>query len=145
MIEIEVQYRCNTVCVLVRDNGCGISPEAAEKAQRSHWGLRGMRERGEDIGAHFGIWSRPGFQPFSGGGQVLSRDARENESRTGANSCPPSPDFDTCRIAQSRRRPALRDEVLFHSPVRTQAKAEDCLAIDVFGTRSKPLGRRVKA
>ena len=26
-----------------------------------------------------------------------------------------------------------------------QAKAEDCLAIDVFGTRSKPLGQRVKA
>jgi signal transduction histidine kinase len=60
MIEIEVQYRCNTVCVLVRDNGCGICPEAVQKAQGSHWGLRGMRDRGEDIGARFGIWSRPG-------------------------------------------------------------------------------------
>jgi signal transduction histidine kinase len=60
MIEIEVQYRCNTVCVLVRDNGCGICPEAVQRAQGSHWGLRGMRERGEDIGARFGIWSRPG-------------------------------------------------------------------------------------
>jgi signal transduction histidine kinase len=59
MIEIEVQYRCNTVCLLVRDNGCGICPEAVQKAQCSHWGLRGMRERGEEIGARFGIWSGP--------------------------------------------------------------------------------------
>ena len=42
----------------VRDNGCGINPEAVQNDSDSYWGLRGMRERAENIGARFGIWSR---------------------------------------------------------------------------------------
>ncbi len=59
-IEIEVQYQHTLLRVFVRDNGCGIDPEAVQKESDSHWGLRGMRERAENIGARFGIWSRAG-------------------------------------------------------------------------------------
>jgi signal transduction histidine kinase len=59
-IEVEVQYRRDLLRVFVRDNGCGINPEAVQKESDSHWGLRGMRERAGNIGARFGIWSRTG-------------------------------------------------------------------------------------
>jgi signal transduction histidine kinase len=59
-IEIEIQYLDDLVHVFVRDNGCGINPEAIRQDSDSHWGLRGMRERAEKIGARLGIWSRPG-------------------------------------------------------------------------------------
>ena len=42
----------------VRDNGWGINPEAVQNESDSHRGLRLMRERAENIGARFGIWSR---------------------------------------------------------------------------------------
>jgi signal transduction histidine kinase len=57
-IEVEVQYRRNFLGVFVRDNGCGINPEAAQKKSDSHWGLRGMRDRAENIGARLEIRSR---------------------------------------------------------------------------------------
>jgi len=59
-IEVEVQYLRDLLRVLVRDNGCGINPEALQKQSDSHWGLSGMRERAENIGARFDISSRTG-------------------------------------------------------------------------------------
>ena len=59
-VEVEVQYLRDLLRVFVRDNGCGINPEAVQKESDSHWGLRGMRERAENIGARFGVWSRKG-------------------------------------------------------------------------------------
>jgi signal transduction histidine kinase len=59
-IEVEVQYFRTLFCLLVRDNGCGISPEGIQEGWDSHCGLRGMRERAENIGSRFAIWSRPG-------------------------------------------------------------------------------------
>ena len=59
-IEVEVQYLRRFLRLLVRDNGCGLDPAVVQKARESHWGLRGMRDRAEKIGAQFGIWSRPG-------------------------------------------------------------------------------------
>lgn len=59
-IDIEVQYRRDSVRVFVRDNGRGINPEAVQKKSDSHWGLRGMRDRAENIGARFEIRSSPG-------------------------------------------------------------------------------------
>jgi len=59
-IEVEIQYLRDLLCVLVRDNGCGIKPEAVQKAGDSHWGLRGMRRRAENIGAQFDVWSKIG-------------------------------------------------------------------------------------
>jgi signal transduction histidine kinase len=59
-IEVEIQYLRDLLRVFVRDNGCGINPEAVQRGCDSHWGLRGMRERAETIGARFAIWSRTG-------------------------------------------------------------------------------------
>jgi signal transduction histidine kinase len=59
-IQVEVQHLRRLLRLLVRDNGCGIHPDAVQKARESHWGLRGMHDRAEKIGAQFGIWSRPG-------------------------------------------------------------------------------------
>ena len=59
-VQVEVQYLHDVLRVSVRDNGCGINPEAVQKESDSHWGLRGMRERAENIGARFDIWSRTG-------------------------------------------------------------------------------------
>jgi len=58
-IEVDVQYLGDLLRVFVRDNGCGINPEAVQKKSDSHWGLRGMRDRAENIGARFEIRSRP--------------------------------------------------------------------------------------
>ena len=57
-IEVEVQYLRDLLRVFVRDNGCGINPKAVPEESESHWGLRGMRERADAIGARFSIWSR---------------------------------------------------------------------------------------
>ncbi len=59
-IEVEVQYLRNVVRLIVRDNGCGINPEAVQKESDSHWGLRGMGDRAENIGGRFDIRSRTG-------------------------------------------------------------------------------------
>ena len=59
-IVVEVQYLRDFLWVLVRDNGYGIKPEAVQKESDSHWGLRGMRKRAENIGARFDIESRTG-------------------------------------------------------------------------------------
>jgi len=57
-IEVEIHYLRDLLCVLVRDNGCGIKPEAVQKESDSHWGLSGMRQRAKDIGAQFDVWSQ---------------------------------------------------------------------------------------
>ncbi len=59
-IEVEVQYLRRLLRVFVRDNGRGIDPQVVQTGRDSHWGLRGMHERAESIGARFGIRSRPG-------------------------------------------------------------------------------------
>ena len=59
-IEIEIQYLPDLMRVLVRDNGCGIKPESVQKDSDSHWGVRGMRQRAESIGAQFDVWSQIG-------------------------------------------------------------------------------------
>jgi signal transduction histidine kinase len=59
-IEVEIQYLRDRLRVFVRDNGCGINPEAVQRKCDSHWGLHGMRERAEHISARFAIWSRTG-------------------------------------------------------------------------------------
>ena len=59
-IEVEVEYLRSRTRVLVRDDGCGIDPKVVRSGRNSHWGLRGMRERAESIGAPFRIWSKRG-------------------------------------------------------------------------------------
>jgi signal transduction histidine kinase len=57
-IETEIEYRPAELRIAVRDNGCGIDPQQLRWGRHGHWGLQGMRERAERIGARFRILSR---------------------------------------------------------------------------------------
>ena len=59
-IEAEVEYLPHRLRVIVRDNGHGIDPQVTQTRDDAHWGLTGMRDRAESIGAKLTIWSRPG-------------------------------------------------------------------------------------
>ena len=55
-VAVEIKYRRKQVRVAVRDNGCGINPQLLRRD--GHWGLQGMRERAERIGARLRILSK---------------------------------------------------------------------------------------
>jgi signal transduction histidine kinase/ligand-binding sensor domain-containing protein len=57
-IEVEVDYSSRSLRILVRDNGCGIDPQVLRAGRDGHWGLPGMRERAEKVGAKLRLWSR---------------------------------------------------------------------------------------
>ena len=57
-IEVEVDYSASSLRILVRDNGCGIDPQVLRAGRDGHWGLPGMRERAEKVGAKLRVWSR---------------------------------------------------------------------------------------
>lgn len=59
-IEAEVEYRPWRLRMVVRDNGRGIDAETVRSGHRAHWGLAGMRERAEALGAELRISSRLG-------------------------------------------------------------------------------------
>jgi signal transduction histidine kinase len=59
-IEAEVEYSSRRVRVVVRDNGRGIDTKMVRSGRPAHWGLPGMHERAEAIGARLRIWSRLG-------------------------------------------------------------------------------------
>jgi signal transduction histidine kinase len=57
-IETEVEFRPSGLRIAVRDNGCGINPQELQWGRNGHWGLQGMRERAERIGAQLRLWSK---------------------------------------------------------------------------------------
>jgi signal transduction histidine kinase/ligand-binding sensor domain-containing protein len=57
-IEVELEYGDSQLRVLVRDNGCGIDPDVLRSGRDGHWGLSGMRERADRIGARLRVRSR---------------------------------------------------------------------------------------
>jgi len=59
-IEVEVEYGSRHLRVLVRDDGRGIDPQVLNSGREGHWGLPGMRERSEGIGARLKLRSRMG-------------------------------------------------------------------------------------
>jgi ligand-binding sensor domain-containing protein/signal transduction histidine kinase len=77
-VEIQLEYGSKSFCVQVRDDGCGIRSEVLHGGIEGHWGLIGMRERAERIGARFKVLTRE-----SGGTEVQlfvpNRIAFENE------------------------------------------------------------------
>jgi signal transduction histidine kinase len=58
-IEVEIDYAVRQFHLMVRDNGRGIDPRVLNTGREGHWGLTGMRERAERIGAQFHVWSGP--------------------------------------------------------------------------------------
>lgn len=59
-VEVEIAYDPKQFRIRVRDDGRGIDPHILEEGGRpNHWGLPGMRERAQRIGAQLQMWSRP--------------------------------------------------------------------------------------
>ena len=59
-IEAEIVYGERVLRLRIRDDGRGIDPKLLDTGRDGHWGLPGMRERAEQIGAKFDIWSEVG-------------------------------------------------------------------------------------
>jgi signal transduction histidine kinase len=57
-IEVELEYASGRFRMVVRDDGCGIDPQALHARREAHSGLTGMRERAERAGARLTVWSR---------------------------------------------------------------------------------------
>ena len=58
-VDIDVEYASDQLQLRIRDNGRGIDPATLEQGRPGHWGLRGMRERAEHVGASLILQSRP--------------------------------------------------------------------------------------
>jgi signal transduction histidine kinase len=59
-IEADITYSPRLLRLRIRDDGKGIDPKLLDAGRDGHWGLRGMRERAEQIGAQLDIWSETG-------------------------------------------------------------------------------------
>jgi signal transduction histidine kinase len=60
-IEAEVAYGDEHFILRVRDDGIGIDPRILDRGSRpGHWGLPGMRERADSLGAQMEVWSESG-------------------------------------------------------------------------------------
>ena len=55
-VEVRLEY-AHDLALQISDNGVGIESEVVEKGKEGHFGLRGMRERAERIGAKFTLFS----------------------------------------------------------------------------------------
>lgn len=84
-VEVEIIYEPRKFCLRVRDDGQGIDPKILSEGGRSnHWGMQGMRERANKIGADLKIWSAqetgteieltvPGQTAYQGDGDSVTR------------------------------------------------------------------------
>jgi len=58
LVEVAIMYEPRQFRLRVRDDGRGIDPKIlAEGGRADHWGMQGMRERANRIGAELKIWS----------------------------------------------------------------------------------------
>ncbi|HVI10300.1 MAG TPA: two-component regulator propeller domain-containing protein [Candidatus Binatia bacterium] len=60
-IEAEVRYGASVFRLRIRDDGRGIDPKVLKEGGKAgHWGLRGVRERADRVGARLDVWSEAG-------------------------------------------------------------------------------------
>ena len=59
-IGVELEYAAGCFRLVVRDDGQGIDPAVLHAGRQNHWGLPGMRQRAESIGATLKLRSRIG-------------------------------------------------------------------------------------
>ncbi len=60
-VEAQIIYATDHFHLRIRDDGSGIDQEKlVSGALAGHWGLQGMRERAQVVGAQLDVWSRPG-------------------------------------------------------------------------------------
>jgi signal transduction histidine kinase len=61
-IDVAIRHGDHEFRIIVKDDGKGIDPEVLKQgSRRGHWGLPGMRERAEAMGAVLDIWSSHGI------------------------------------------------------------------------------------
>jgi signal transduction histidine kinase len=56
-IEMELRYSARNLTLMVRDDGRGIDPNVLKTGRDGHFGLVGMRERADHIGARLRVMS----------------------------------------------------------------------------------------
>jgi signal transduction histidine kinase len=59
-IEVEIRYDRDQLRLRVRDDGKGIDPKVLAGGQSGHFGIPGMRERAQRVGARLVFWSEMG-------------------------------------------------------------------------------------
>jgi signal transduction histidine kinase len=60
-IEAEIRYEDHLFRLRVRDDGKGMDPKVLEAGRRAgHWGVPGVRERAQKLGARLDFWSEAG-------------------------------------------------------------------------------------
>lgn len=64
-IEVQIIYDDSVLSVRIRDDGVGIESRLIRHGAPNHWGLKGMRERANELGGKLDIWTRT-----SGGTEV---------------------------------------------------------------------------
>jgi signal transduction histidine kinase len=57
-IEAQIVFRPTELRIVVRDNGRGMDAQDVQNERTGHWGLQGMRERANRIGAQLRVLSR---------------------------------------------------------------------------------------
>jgi ligand-binding sensor domain-containing protein/signal transduction histidine kinase len=57
LIEVVLVYSRKSFRIVIRDNGCGMSPALLQARSVDHWGLSGMKERSARIGAKLDLSS----------------------------------------------------------------------------------------
>jgi signal transduction histidine kinase/ligand-binding sensor domain-containing protein len=60
VLDVELVYGAREFTLAVRDNGKGLDHATRTQGKAGHWGLTGMRERAEQIGARLDISNRAG-------------------------------------------------------------------------------------
>ena len=60
LVEVEINYCASDLRLTVRDNGCGVREDVLRSGRDGHWGLIGMRECAEKIGANLKLMSHAG-------------------------------------------------------------------------------------
>ena len=58
--EAEIRYDNDMLRVRIRDDGKGMDMKLVQEGSSGHWGLRGVRERAQQIGAKLDAWSEAG-------------------------------------------------------------------------------------
>jgi signal transduction histidine kinase len=59
-IEADIVYGEKHLRLRIRDDGKGIDPQLLNTGRDGHWGLPGMRERAQQMGAQLDMWSEAG-------------------------------------------------------------------------------------
>lgn len=59
-VEVVLEYSADRFRLWIRDDGRGMDPDVLQSGREGHWGLSGMRERSNKIGAEFKVMSARG-------------------------------------------------------------------------------------